>query len=185
MNLILIAPPAAGKGTQAKLIAKYYQIPHISVGELLREKAKKNSEINQKLSKGILIDDEIVLDILKARLTKTDVKKGFILDGYPRNIKQAQALEKLNLSIKKVIFLETNQEKSIARMKKRQQSSKYKHLTKRNDDNEKTFNKRFAIYEQETKSIIEYYRQQGLLLTVNGNLTINKVFDEIKRGLND
>ena len=118
MNLVLIAPPAAGKGTQAKKIVKEYQIPHISVGDLLRDTADENLKAQMKAGK--LVSDEIVTDLLKQRLSQDDCQKGFILDGYPRNLDQAKLydnlLKELNIEMGPVIVIEITKEEAIKRI---------------------------------------------------------------------
>ena len=114
MNIILIAPPAAGKGTQAKLLSEKYNIPHISTGDLLRDEISKGTELGlslkEKMDKGDLIDDATILNLLKERLSLSDCNNGYILDGYPRNVSQAEEYEKLlnslNKDIGKVIFFD-------------------------------------------------------------------------------
>lgn len=123
MNIILIAPPAAGKGTQAKLISEKYNIPHISTGDLLREEVNKKTkfgyEIKEKMDKGSLIDDATILKLLRERLSMSDCNNGYILDGYPRNIDQAIEYEKLlnelNINKVKVIFFDITKELALKR----------------------------------------------------------------------
>lgn len=123
-NIIFIAPPAAGKGTQAKLVSEEYNIPHISTGDLLREEINKGSElgleIKSLIDKGIFINDEIISNMLMQRLSKSDCDNGFILDGYPRNIEQAHIYEnilaKLNKDLGVVIFLNVDKETALSRI---------------------------------------------------------------------
>ena len=122
-NIIFIAPPAAGKGTQAKLISSEYNIPHISTGDLLREEMAKNTEIGQSIKKdmesGNLVSDEVITLLLKNRITKSDCQEGFILDGYPRNLAQAKILnnllEELNIEKYYVIFFNIDKETALKR----------------------------------------------------------------------
>jgi len=122
-NIIFIAPPAAGKGTQAKLVSEQYNIPHISTGDLLREEMAKNTEIGisikEDMNKGNLVSDEVITTLLKNRITKSDCINGFILDGYPRNLAQAKLLndllEELNLDECIVIFFDIDKETALKR----------------------------------------------------------------------
>ena len=123
-NIIFIAPPAAGKGTQSKLVSSEYNIPHISTGDLLREEMNKKSEIGlaiqEDMNKGNLVSDEVITTLLKARITKSDCLNGFILDGYPRNLVQARVfnelLEELNINNVYVIFFDIDRQTALNRM---------------------------------------------------------------------
>ncbi len=122
-NIIFIAPPAAGKGTQAKLLSEKYNIPHISTGDLLRQEAEKETELGLKIKEmmnnGLLVSDEIITKLLETRITKDDALNGYILDGYPRNLEQAKEyekmLEKINKPLGKVIFLDIEKELAMKR----------------------------------------------------------------------
>lgn len=214
-NIILIAPPAAGKGTQAKLISKKYNLPHISTGDLLREAGKNDINIQNILSNGLLVDDNITLDLVKKRIVKADCKNGYILDGFPRNIYQTkqyvQMISELGFDIGKIIVLTINKEDAIKRVLGRLVCSNcgaiYNEtemtikpnslglcskcsspLVKRTDDTEETFNKRYTTYEGETKPIIEYLEQQHRLYyieSININKTFEQIEDILRGGLND
>ena len=205
MNIILIAPPAAGKGTQAAKLSEYYQIPHISTGDLLRN--VENEEIQKKLQTGSFIDDETITNLLKERLQKPDCNNGYILDGYPRNLNQAkiyeELLKELNKSFGVVITLDLNKEIAMKRMIGRltcpncgrvynsllegnrpQQEgicdACHHSLTKRADDNEETFNKRYDNYEKVTKPLIEYYENKGRLYHVDSGINMETTLNQIK-----
>lgn len=197
-SLIFIAPPAAGKGTQSEIISKKYNIPSISTGDLLRDARNQDNEIGriirEKQDKGLLVDDEIVLNLLKNRLNESDCANGYILDGFPRNTSQAIAYEKilneLNKELGIVILLEAPKELLMKRITGRTSCPKCKavynslfdhmkpvkegicnncgtSLVRRSDDNEETFNQRFQTYIDKTEPLINYYKEKGNLYKVD------------------
>ena len=206
MNIILIAPPAAGKGTQSELICNKYDIKHISTGDLIRAVINSNSEKSIELKKtieqGKLVSDEFVLDLIK-----DEIKDGnsYIFDGFPRTVNQAklfdELLEKLNEKIDYVIYLDINKEIASKRILGRLSCSNcgkvYNdqieesmpktngicddcniELSKRNDDNEETFNKRFDTYMSETKPLLDYYKDR--LYIVDSSLNKYEIFKQIE-----
>ena len=206
MNITLIAPPAAGKGTQAKKISKEYGIPHISTGDLLRKINDEN--LHQSLKKGQFASDELVTNLLKERLKQTDCQNGFVLDGYPRNLKQAkmynQILAELNIPLGYIIVLDLDKEIAKKRIIGRKvcpncgavfndllEDSRPKQkdvcdncqntLVKREDDNENTFETRFQIYMKQTEPIINYYEQNHQVYHVNSGINSDYTFNEIKK----
>lgn len=211
-NIMFIAPPAAGKGTQAKLIAKKYQIPHISTGNILREIAKEDSELGnyvfETLASGKLVKDEITYQLIENRLKKEDCKNGYTIDGFPRNIEQAieyeKILDRLGYSIGKVILIniaEKTLEKRITgrricencntifNINEVDSSPKVESicdvcggkLYQRNDDNLESFQTRYRMYKEKTEPLIEHYRQKNVLYEVNGEQTVENVFQEIDK----
>ncbi|MDD3187112.1 MAG: nucleoside monophosphate kinase [Bacilli bacterium] len=195
-SIILIAPPSAGKGTVSNIIKEKYNMAHISTGDLLREAAKDNLEIKETLEKGLLVTDEVVLELLKNRITKEDCANGYILDGFPRTISQAIAYEKILEDLKReigcVVYLEIDKETAkkrvVGRISCPQCGAIYNEyfdkmkpqvenicdkcgteLTRRTDDNEETFNKRFDTYMEKTSPLIDYYDKLGLLNRVSSN----------------
>ena len=212
-NIIFIAPPAAGKGTLSDKICEKYNIPHISTGDLLRDEivaqSKIGTQIREAMARGDNVSDEIVIKLLKKRLTSKDVKKGFILDGYPRNVNQAKAyehlLEELNLDMGTVIYLEITKELAMQRMLNRvicshcglsYNLSKKElppikkgicdrcgaNLKVRIDDNEETFSKRFDTYMLETYPLIEYYEKENRLVKITvANKNPLEIFEEIEK----
>lgn len=201
-NIVFIAPPAAGKGTQAAILKDKFNIAHISTGDLLRNEIKKGTELGNSLSEqmksGKLISDEIVTDLLRKRLLEPDTNNGYILDGYPRNISQAEILENIldevNKPISHVIYLDIDFETALKRACGRLQCSncgkiynKYIDeskpktdgicddcnilLTHRSDDNEDSFKVRFETFIESTKPLIDFYKKKGLLYTVNSNIS--------------
>ena len=216
-NIIFIAPPAAGKGTQAKLVSIEYNIPHISTGDLLREEMAKCSEIGLSIKKdmdaGNLVSDEVITTLLKNRITSSDCKNGYILDGYPRNLAQAKLyndlLEELNLDKGIVIFFDIDKEVALKRTLSRiicsNCGSSYNLLVEdlkpqkenicdrcnselktRADDTEEVFIHRFDTYLNSTKDLIEYYKNLGLLHQIDvSDKDAKTIFEEVKEILND
>ena len=216
-NIIFIAPPAAGKGTQAKLVSSEYNIPHISTGDLLREEITAKSEIGISIQKdmeeGNLVSDEVITQLLKNRITKSDCQEGFILDGYPRNLAQAKILnnllEELNIEKYYVIFFNIDKETALKRTLSRiicsHCGSSYNlliedlkpkkenicdrcnyELSTRTDDTEEVFIHRFDTYLNSTKDLIEYYENLGLLHKIDvGEKSAETIFEEVKEILND
>ena len=213
MNIIFIAPPAAGKGTQSKLVSLEYNIPHISTGDLLRDEIAKSSKLGEEILKvmksGGLVSDEVITKLLKKKLDSKECKKGFILDGYPRNKEQAiiysNLLESLNIELGKVIFLDIDKDlakkRTLSRLMCGKCGSSYNLLVDdlkpkkdgvcdhcgatlrvRDDDNEETFLKRFDTYMNSTKDLIKYYQDLGVLSTVKVNEedSVEAIFDKIK-----
>ncbi len=199
MNLIFLGPPGVGKGTHAMHVSEYYGIPKISTGEIFREEIKKESEIGKKvkgyLEKGVLVPNEITIKILKKRLEKPDCKKGFILDGFPRNLEQANALEKIT-KIDLVVNFVLSRDVILKRITNRLTCSKCQRvynkifdppkvngycdvcggkLYVREDQKPEIVNKRLDIYEKETKPLIEYYKKKGILIDFNCDGTVEEV----------
>ncbi|MBI2671844.1 adenylate kinase [Candidatus Woesearchaeota archaeon] len=203
MNVLLFGPPFTGKGTQARRISTNFQIANISTGDMFRDLANEGNPIGIKAKeqywgKGNLVPDEIVIKLLEERLRKEDCKKGFILDGFPRTIKQAESLEDL-IKIDYVINVDTSYDVIIERAKHRVSCRGCKQpyglgktpkkegicddcsgeLYHRDDDNEETVRKRLRVYEKETKPLIEFYKSRGILETVNGNQNPEDVYADI------
>lgn len=193
MVYIITGGPATGKGTRSDILAKALDIAHISTGEILREVAKTNEDIKDKLSKGELISDEIITDLLRERLSKDDCKKGFILDGYPRTLNQIyllnDLLEELGRKIDKVIELTAPDELVFKRILERKSCEKCGKmygidfpskvenvcddcggtLIVRTDDTKETLKARIDTYNKNSKEILEYYKNVGLLKTVDSS----------------
>ena len=193
MNLILLGAPGAGKGTQAEVICDKLQIPAISTGNIIREALAKGTEMGVKaksyIDAGQLVPDEVVIGIIKERLAKDDFQKGFILDGFPRTIPQAEALDAMGVVIDRVIDIEVPDEKIIKRMSGRRVCSKcgasyhleYKkpakdgvcnvcegELIQRKDDHPDTVLDRLNVYHEQTEPLKDYYSKAGLLKVVEG-----------------
>ena len=212
-NIIFIAPPAAGKGTASALVCEKYNIPHISTGDLLRDEianqTKLGVEIKDAMARGEFVSDEVITKLLKKRLSAKDAKKGYILDGYPRNIKQAEIydglLKELSYDMGVVIFLDIDKDTAMKRALSRVVCSKcglsYNldnkelspikegicdacggELKTRGDDNKETFITRFDTYMKETYPLIEYYEKKNNLVKIEvSNLTADEVFEEVKK----
>lgn len=212
MRLILLGPPGAGKGTQASAIVKRYNIPHISTGDIFRLNIKENTplgkEVKSYLDAGILVPDELVVDIVKDRLKKSDCENGFILDGYPRTINQAEALDKelakMGIKLDAVIniFLDVQLliERAVGRRLCKNCGATYHikfhppkqdgicdicggELYQRDDDKEETVKKRIEVYLTQTKPLIEYYKDKDILVNIDGAQSIEDTFNEIINAL--
>ncbi len=209
MRLILFGPPGAGKGTQAKLMSQKLGLPHISTGDILRSEVKNNTDLGNKakayMNAGQLVPDVLVTEMLKKRLEGKDVANGFILDGFPRTEAQAQALDRiLKNGIDKAIYLSTSEKVIVQRLTGRRVCPKCGHnyhivnmppkkdmlcdqceveLFQRPDDNEETVKNRLRVYLEESESVLDYYRKQGKLENVSGDLDAEEVFDIISKKL--
>ncbi len=208
MKLILLGKPGAGKGTQAKKIADYYNIPHISTGEMFRQAYAGKTELgvlahDKYWGKGHLVPDDITLKLVEERLAKGDCKKGFILDGFPRTLVQAKALDKNN-TIDHVLYIETPDSLCIQRIAGRRNCSQCakdyniyfnppkkdtlcdtcnQQLVQRPDDKEDIVKQRIIVYENQTQPLIAYYQNNIVTVTDNGNDSPDKLFQKIKKAL--
>jgi adenylate kinase len=185
MRIVLLGAPGSGKGTQAALMVERLGIPHISTGALLRNAAKRGTELGLKakslIDKGELVPDEIMSDIIEERLGRDDVAKGFILDGYPRNLAQARSLdevlERLNTPADEVIQLDVNPELIIGRIANRAKKEG------RSDDTEEVVRNRMRIYHEQTAPVIDYYAGKGLLTYVLADGEIEVILERILAAL--
>ena len=213
MNIILIGPPGAGKGTQAKFIAEDNNIPQLSTGDMLRYHVTNKTSLGINASKfmnaGELVPDNIILDMMKNRIQSNDSKKGFILDGFPRTTVQADGLTKLlnelNMNIDYVLVLSVEDDIIVERMSGRRlhpSSGRVYHiqynppkksghdditneeLITRDDDKETTVRKRLKVYHSQTKPIINYYHDYNIVYNIDGNNRIESIKNEIKTILN-
>ncbi len=188
MRIIFLGPNGAGKGTQAAIVAKDFGIHHISTGELLREERKAKTEIGQKaqsyIDKGALVPDSIVLDIVKEQLTKKEAKPGWILDGFPRNVAQVGALDKLLRDLNQascdcVINFDVPDSVLIQRLRKRAIKEN------RTDDTPEVIRRRLQIFQEETAPLINLYSEWLLLETINGFMSKEAVTSGIKEVLSE
>ena len=199
-SVILIAAPAAGKGTEAALLKEQYNMPHISTGDMLREKAQEDSDlgrdINYKINNGIFVSDELIIEILKQRIKQEDCNNGYILDGFPRNVAQAEAyqemLDELGKDLGVVIVLDIDKKLAASRIAGRISCPDCKEvynlnneemkpktegicdkcgaeLVKRADDNEETYMDRYNTYIEKTSPLIDFYEKQGVVYHVDSN----------------
>jgi adenylate kinase len=181
MRHLIMGPPGAGKGTQAKLIAQHYQIPAISTGDIFR--AMKNADtplarqVREIMESGGYVSDEITNEIVKDRLANPDCQEGFLLDGYPRTLQQVQTLDdylgETNRPLDAVISLLADADEVVARLLKRAA------IDGRSDDNEETIRVRLQVYAEQTEPLLDVYRSRGLLVEVNGLGEIDEVSERV------
>jgi len=184
MNLLIFGPPGAGKGTQAILIAKKYKLTHLSSGDILRSELK-NGELGDKIKRyqdaGKLVPDKLIIEVMDRAIIKHCHKAGFIFDGYPRTLKQAQSLDKFlkskNIGLDAVLNLKLNEAEAVKRVLKRGKTSG------RSDDNAKTIKARFSVYRAQTMPLLEYYKKQKKIMNIDGRPAIFNVFRDIKGSL--
>ncbi len=208
IRMILLGPPGAGKGTHAKFLSGRYGVPHISTGDILRAKIKDGSPLGEKaksyMESGKLVPDELVIEMVVERLKNPDVRNGFILDGFPRTVDQAVALdsrlEAENQKIEIVLDFDTDEATVIDRLAGRRACANCNAnyhvrnvppkregicdvcgsaLVQRKDDNEETVRRRLQVYRDQTEPLIDFYRTRGILNRINGNLKIEKLQAEL------
>ncbi len=212
MRIIIMGPPGVGKGTQSKLLIDHFNIPHISTGMIFRDLADKGSTIGniakEYMSKGKLVPNDITDEIVRKRLSLDDTQKGFLLDGYPRNLEQAKMFDKLlaekGWKVNAFIKIEAPTDLVVARISGRRVCSKCgsvyhiennkplkegicdiegAKLIQRNDDSEKTVQNRIDIYEDQTAQIVGYYEKTEKIIYVNGTKSIQEIQDKIMQAL--
>ena len=208
MKIIMLGAPGAGKGTQAKQIADKYSIPHISTGDILKEKKKNGTELGKKakqyMDQGALVPDELTCDLVMDRIQQDDCKNGFVLDGFPRTIPQAEALDaalgKINEKMDYAIDVDVPDENIVNRMSGRRAclncGATYhlisippklegicdrcgSEIVLREDDKPETVQKRLKVYHEQTQPLIDYYKNQGILKSVDGTQPMDEVFKAI------
>ncbi len=181
MRLILLGPPGAGKGTQATFLGEKLKIPHISTGEILRQAIAQKTSVGIKaqahIEAGELVPDHLIMALIRERLAKQDARVGWILDGFPRNLSQAQALEHilqiLGNSYPFVVNFNVDTESLIKRMLQRG----------RQDDNENTIRRRLEVYQEQTSPLINFYRKRRCLININGSLSVMEVTCSLENAL--
>jgi adenylate kinase len=185
VNLLVLGPQGAGKGTQAKQIARDYRIPHISTGDMFREAISEGSELGREvepiLASGALVPDALTIGLIRERLAQGDADRGFILDGFPRTLAQGEALETMLSGIGRrldaVLFFDIPDEVATERMLERAE------VEGRADDTPATIARRLATYHEATAPVVEYYRGRGVLVPLHAERTIPEVYDEVKSAL--
>ena len=183
MNLILFGPPGAGKGTQAKMLIDKFDLVQISTGDMLRDEVKSQSDLGKNaksiMDRGDLVSDNIIMAMIEKRIQMSDCNNGFILDGFPRTLKQAveldQLLDNFKINIKNVIEIVVDENLLLERINKRSTENK----NTRNDENSVTLKNRIKVYQKDTMPVIEYYRNLNRLNTIDGMQSIEKVFQGI------
>jgi len=213
MQMILLGPPGAGKGTQAKTLAQRLKLPHIATGDILRQNVSEGTSLGKQakdfMNKGALVPDELVTQMLNQRISQPDIKEGFILDGYPRNINQAKALDdmlkKITAQIDLVVYLDTSEPVVIQRLSGRLVCSLCGanfhtknmppkvnmtcdncggKLYQRSDDNTETIKKRLQVYLEESSPVVQYYSDKHKLFRlsadVDKDIVLNKIIDLVK-----
>jgi adenylate kinase len=211
MRIVLLGSPGAGKGTQAKVISKKFDIPHISTGDILRNEIKGGSRLGKKaagfVESGKLVPDGIIIEIIKNEISQGKSKNGFLMDGFPRNLEQAlmfsDLLDKLGIRLDKVINIDVSKEEIIERLSKRRICSVCKgvfsisgknresekcpkcngDLIERKDDKEEVIKRRLDVYESETRPLIDFYTDKGLLVNIDGSGEEKKITRRILEAL--
>ncbi|MBI2980822.1 MAG: adenylate kinase [Deltaproteobacteria bacterium] len=204
MNIVLLGPPGAGKGTQARLLSERLKIPHISTGDILRAAREAKTVLGQRaeryMKEGQLVPDELVVDLVKKRLDEPDCRPGFVLDGFPRNLFQAKSLkQKMTL-----LSLEVDENELVRRISGRRQCAQCGQnfqihfqppreagkcdrcggiLRQRDDDREEIVLERLRVYEKETAPLLDYYRDLGQMITVRGTGDVQEIFRSLVQGL--
>jgi adenylate kinase len=185
VNVLLLGPQGAGKGTQAKRIAAEYGLPHIATGDILRQGMAEDTPLGRQVrpiyESGGLVPDDLMIELIRERLSKPDAQEGFILDGFPRTFVQAEALDAMLREIDKqldlVLELQVRDAVAIDRLTRRAR------LEGRPDDTPEAIRRRLELYHEETEPLVEYYRARGNVIGVPGDRTENEVFAEIQRAL--
>ncbi len=211
-SIILIAAPAAGKGTEAAILKEEYSLAHISTGDILREKSKEDSEMGRdilnKISNGVFVSDELIIELLKERIQKGDCTNGYILDGFPRNVAQAESydsmLKELNKDLGVVIIIDTDKEIAKARIEGRRSCPKCGRiynlsfeemkpkngtvcddcgveLFQRPDDNGDTYDSRYNTYIEKTSPLIDYYESKGVVYHVDGSKGKDYTHEQVEK----
>ena len=210
MRLIFLGPPGSGKGTQAKMLSEKLKVPHISVGDILREEIRQDSEIGRQakelMNAGRLVPDELTIELTKKRISEEDCRNGFIIDGFPRSFAQAEALDKMfqekGLTLDRVIYFRISEEEAVKRLSGRRSCKNCGavyhlgskppkktgrcdlcggELYQRPDDKEDVIRTRFEVYESSTRPLIERYKKTGKLLEIDAAKSIKEISRELSK----
>lgn len=188
MNIILIGPPGAGKGTQAKILETKYGLKQLSTGDMLRAEVAAGSDLGKKakaiMDAGHLVSDEIIIGMIASRIEQPDCKNGVIFDGFPRTVEQAKALDAMLAAKGKpltaVVLFQVNEDELVGRLNSRIRQAKEAGQPVRADDNEETLRKRLEVYRAQTAPIIPYYETSGLMKKVDGMAPIEDVTEQME-----
>ena len=183
LKIVLLGAPGSGKGTQSAKLVERYGVPQVSTGDLLRNAVAEQTELGKKakaaMDAGELVSDDVVVGMMRERLTQADTENGFILDGFPRTAAQAEALDELlaelDRPLQAVVHLQVNNEEIVGRLMARGRS----------DDNEDTIRNRLSVFSEQTAPLVEHYREQGLLKEVHGMGEVDEIFARIEAALKD
>jgi len=212
LRLVIVGPPGAGKGTQSARISSKYGIPHVSTGDMFREILRREdqlaSRVRRYVESGELVPDELVVEMVRDRICRPDCERGFILDGFPRTLSQAEALDKMlreaNKDLDAVLYLRVSEEAVVRRLSRRrvcESCGAIYHLdhsppkmpgvcdrcggriVQRDDDREEVVRERLRVYHRQTEPLVGYYRQRGILIEVDGCKKMDQVWEDIQRAL--
>jgi len=185
LNIVIFGAPGSGKGTQSDLLKQHYELAHISTGDVLRTEIKNGTELGtvakEYIDKGQLVPDELICDMLDVRLTELGAVKGVIFDGFPRTVRQAEALEKMlerrGEKVTLLLELQVEEAELLSRLLERGK------ISGRTDDNEETILSRLKVYHAQTAPLADYYKQKGKHVAINGIGKIEEIFDRIKKAV--
>ncbi len=186
INLIMFGPPGSGKGTQSKMLAEKYNLTHISTGDIFRKEIREETELGKRVKnivdRGELVPDSLLIEIIKKAIMDNSHKDGYIFDGFPRTVRQAEDFDRLllelGMKLTTVLRLKVTDEEVIQRLKKRAE------IEGRKDDTVEVISNRIKIYREKTMPLLDYYREQDIIAEINGIGTIEEIFDKLVREIN-